>query len=216
MSTFSHARSVCFAVTVVLAAALVPSDGSAAGGSARGTLLGVSLHSNHIGSDDRPPDAPSGSVFLDENGGGLTLVAGYGFTNAFALRLALDGAVHETTDPAIEVTHSSVVMEGVYYFRSAQLARPYVAAGVGGFQVESRQGQYDFATTGPGAVLGTGLQVFVAEHVALDFGLRADWINWEEQRATRHEGDGTETIVQTPIEEEGGAVKLRVGVNFWI
>lgn len=207
-----RARSIAFAA--VLAGLAIPSTSHAM--STQGISFGLSFHSNYIGRQERSTDEPSGSVFIDERGGGLSLYGGYGFTPSFALRLSLDGSVHETTDAAIEVEHSSVVIEGMYLFRDGQLVRPYLCAGIGGFRVHSRQGSYDFATTGPGAGFGGGLEIFVAQNVALELGARVDAINWEEQRAVRTESDGSETVVKTPVEKEGGAAKFRLGVSFWI
>jgi opacity protein-like surface antigen len=182
----------------------------------QGVVLGLSLHSNHIGAEERTSDAPSGSVFIDKSGGGATLFGGYGFTPSFALLISFDGAVHETTDPDVELTHASFVIEGRYLFREGQSLRPYLAGGIGGFQVASRQGAFDFETTGPGVTFGGGLEIFLARHVALELGVRADFINWEEQRATLTSSDGSQAVVETPIEKEGGAAKIRLGVSFWI
>jgi hypothetical protein len=82
--------------------------------------------------------------------------------------------------------------------------------------VASRQGAFDFETTGPGVTFGGGLEIFLARHVALELGVRADFINWEEQRATLTSSDGSQAVVETPIEKEGGAAKIRLGVSFWI
>jgi hypothetical protein len=155
-------------------------------------------------------------VFIDQHGGGGALWVGYGFTPSFSTRLVASGATHGTTDEDIDVAFGSITLEAMYSFRNPAALRPYVLGGVGGFSVRSRVDEYHYETTGPGIVAGTGLLYFFNETVALDVGVQADFTNWDRQRATRDVAGGTEITLDTPVEEDGGAGKVLLGVSFWL
>jgi opacity protein-like surface antigen len=180
-----------------------------------GFFLGLDFHTSHIDAEDERAEAPTGSVFIDDNGGGVTFFLGYGITPSFPLRLNLSVAEHETSDTDVKFFYSSVTIEGAYLFRNGEPLRPYLLGGFGGFAVRSRQDDFDFETTGPGFVFGTGMVYFLSEHFALDFGLRGDLINWDKQRATLTFPNGSQAIVETPVEGDGAAAKFLFGVSGW-
>ena len=180
-----------------------------------GFILGLDLHTSHIGADDPSPDSPDGSVFVDETGGGVTLLIGYGITESFPLRFTISASAHETTDPDVDFLYSSATLEGGYLFRNGEPFRPFVSGGFGAFAIESRQDDLSFETTGPGAVIGAGFYYFFNENFALDFGVRGEFINWEQTTATLTLPGGSDLTVETPVEDEGSAAKFLFGASYW-
>jgi hypothetical protein len=180
----------------------------------RGFFLGFGVHSSGIGAEEKTESAPAQSVFVDENGGGVTLLAGYGFTPAFVVRFSLCGSSHETTDPDVDVLYSIALFEAQYLFRPGRTVRPYVLGGIGGCSLESRADPFRFETTGPGTSLGAGLLYFPGEHFAFDAAMRFEFINWEKSRAELVTDQGT-LVVETPVEDEGAAVKVLLGATYW-
>lgn len=197
------------------AAALLCCPGAAATAGTDGWMVGLDFGTSHIGAEDPSPGDPANSVYVDETGGGGTLLVGYGFTPSFVLRLNVSGAQHDTSDPDTEFWISSGTIEGLYLFRNPEPLRPYVMGGVGGFSMRSRRDELDFEVTGPGAVVGAGLVYFLGKHFALDFGVRGDFINWEESKATFKFPDGSTASVATPVEGEGSAAKFLFGAGWW-
>ncbi len=181
----------------------------------KGFSLGLDLHTSRIGADEPSSDAPAGTVFIDRNGGGAIMKLGWGFTPRFGLRLMVSGASHATSDPDIDVIYSSGTIEAVYYFREGEPLRPEIFGGLGGFSVESRDGGYDYKTTGGGAVFGGGIAYFLSRDFALDFELRADLVNWDTNTARIDLGGGNEVVVETPIDEDGSAVHFAFGGTWW-
>lgn len=181
----------------------------------RGFFVEFLGNSNHVEEPEDAETAEDGAVVVGENGPGGTLLLAYGFTPSFAGRLSISGAEHTTTDPDIDVQFSSVTIEGAYIFRAGTSVRPYLYGGVGAFSVASDQEAFDFETTGPGIDMGVGLYSFLGDHFVFDAALRFDFINWETQTATRRLENGDELIVETPVDEEGGAAKILLGVGWW-
>jgi opacity protein-like surface antigen len=180
-----------------------------------GWMIGLDLASSHADFEDRTTVSPPNAVFIDDDGGGVNLIAGYGFTRSFALRLDLAGAGHETTDPDVEFRLSSATVEAMVLLRVPEAFRPYLVGGVGGFTARSRRDDFDFDVTGPGVTLGAGFLWFTGRRFALDFALRADFINWETATATVTLPGGSTATVDTPVEEDGAAAKILVGVSWW-
>lgn len=180
----------------------------------QGLAFGVDLHTNSVGNDADRTGAPPGSLFLEGTGAGAALWVGYGFTPSFAARLFLAGAEHSTSDDDVKIEFGDATFEAMYLFRNPEVIRPYVLGGVGGFSVASRVHDYDYETTGPGLVVGTGLQCFFNETFAIDFGVRGEFIHWEEATATHDTGSG-DTTVRSPLDEDGAALKVVLGSSFW-
>lgn len=180
-----------------------------------GLFVELAVNTNHLAAQDEEEAAASGSVFLGKNAVGGTILLGYGFTPSFAARLAISGAEHDTTDPEIKVSYGGLTLEGSYSFRAGQQVRPYIYGGLGGFSLQSTQDEYDYESTGPGIGFGGGVHSFLGEHFVLDAGLRFDYVNWEKQTATRKLSDGSLQVVETPVNESGGASKIVLGAGWW-
>jgi hypothetical protein len=203
-------RAACLAAT---GAALVPA--AAAASDTSGWMIGLDLASSHADFEDRKPSSPPDAVFVEDDGGGVNILAGYGFTRAFALRLDLAGAEHETSDPNTEFLLSSATLEAMAVLRDPHAFRPYLVGGVGGFTARSRRDDFDFDVTGPGVTVGTGFLWFTGRRFALDVALRADFINWDRATATLTLADGSHATVDTPIQEDGAAARFLIGASWW-
>ena len=64
--------------------------------------------------------------------------------------------------------------------------------------------------------MGAGLMYFFNHAVALDLGLQADFMNWDHQTATRDVPGGGTEVIDTPVEDDGGAAKVLLGMSFWL
>lgn len=215
MRSASRGNATKLAATFGAAASLLAAAGPTLAGT-DGLAFGFDLQSSIVGTVDASDTRPPGSVFIKQEGGGGTLWLGYGFTPSFPVRLVASGATHETTDPDVDVAFGSITLEAMYLFRNPAALRPYLLGGVGGFGVSSRVDDYEYETTGPGVVLGGGLLYFFNDTFALDLGVQGEFMNWERQRATRDVAGGTEITLDTPVEEDGGAAKVLLGMSFWL
>jgi hypothetical protein len=180
-----------------------------------GLSVSAQIDMTLVGAEDRMEDSPAGSIFVNELGGGLTLRGAYGFTPNMALRVSLSGARHETSNSDVEVLLGSAALDIAYIFRNERYVRPYVFAGTGGFELESRQDELAFSTTGAGIIAGVGLLSFLSPSFALDFSVRGEAIGWEESRAERPGPDDSTIIVETPVDEDGSGLKFQLGVSWW-
>ena len=199
----------------LLALAVVAAP-AAAPAATDGLHVGLVLHSSHLDSTEESAETLPGTVFVDESGGGATLHVGWGFTPSFSLRFDLGGARHETSDRRVDFAYSTFTLDGRYLFRNPERARPYLFGGIGAMAARSRQGSLSYETTGPGIVFGGGLLWFATPRVSIDFMARADFVNWNKERATIDAGGGAgEETVSAPIERDGFAGRLGVGAGWW-
>lgn len=202
-------------LSAALAALVLAASPHFAAAATDGFFVGAALHSSHIGAQDPIDDPAPGSVFVDENGAGLSLSVGHGISTEVPIRLVLSGGEHKTTDPDVDFRMASLTLEIAYLFNGGQPLRPYLFGGVGVFAIESQRDALRFETTGPGGVFGGGLLYFVSEHFAFDLALRGELINWKRSRAELILPGGSAAVVQTPIEEKGSAAKFMFGGSVW-
>lgn len=181
-------------------------------GQAKGWFLDFRILSDHIGAEDPGPDSPQDAVFVEEQGGGVGLGVGYTFTPSFALRLALGGARHETTQEGVELVHASITLEAVARFLHGQRAQPYLYGGLGGATLEFTSGRFESRTSGGVAVLGAGVEYHLTRHLALDAGARLDLINWDRVEVSAEIPGGGEVRLEDPVDESGSAAKLLLGL----
>jgi outer membrane protein W len=172
----------------------------------------LQYHANLVGAEDPGPASAPDQLFIDETGQGLALLGGYAFTPHFSTRLVLGTAVHRTTQSAVEVYHSSAVVEAHYRFLPRERARPYVFGGLGGSDIRSDQEGFHVQISGGVAVLGVGMLYNLTEHLVADLTLRLDQINWTTVKVTQDLPDGSSIQLQDPIEESGSAGKLLLGL----
>jgi hypothetical protein len=199
------------ALTVTLTAALgaVPAQAQMAD---HRWLLGVDLVAGTVGeNEDAEPDA----IIIDEKAGGLGLQFGYMLKPSFMLRLTAVGADHETSDPDVTIRFGGGTLDAVFLFREGKPFRPYLFAGVGGYQAQSQQDDVIYEIRGPGVAFGAGMHLRLGSRATLHGALRVEAINWEEARVLL-DLPGGDLEVDAPIDEEGWASKVMLGVGFWL
>ena len=135
----------------------------------RGFVLGAHL----IGAGLDPEDGSG------DSGGGLGIMAGWGFGDH--LQLQLDGAALRMNpeDEAEDYTlgHGDLALRYAFLTPSHRW-RPFVEGGASWFSVEwqnisfGEAGEVDLKISGPGIMVGGGVDLFVSPAVALEAGLR--------------------------------------------
>lgn len=176
-------------------------------------LLGLDLVAGTVG-ENEDADGPD-DIVIDEKAGGLGLQFGYLLTPSFLLRLTAVGADHETSDPDVTIRFGGGTLDAVFLFRDGRPFRPYLFAGVGGYQAESKQDGVLYEIRGPGVAFGAGLHQRLGARATLHAALRLEAINWEKATALL-DLPGGEVEVAAPIDEDGWASKVMLGVAFWL
>ncbi|MDO9171797.1 MAG: outer membrane beta-barrel protein [bacterium] len=204
-------RTLRHVTAIVLLICLAAAAPAAAEGDFGGRwLLGFDIVSSTVGANE-----DAATLFIEETAPGAGLQIGYLFTPNFQVRLFAAAAEHETSDPDVKIRVGGGTFDAVYLFRAGQKVRPYVFGGLGGFTVESQQADLLYKAEGPGMALGGGVHVMLSRKVSLHGALRYEAINWDKVTAT-YEGSGGSTSVTVPVDEEGTAGKVLVGVVFWL
>lgn len=176
-------------------------------------LLGVDLVAGTVAANE-DADADQGPV-IDEKAGGLGLQLGYLFSPSFMLRLAAVGADHETSDPDVTIRFGGGTLDAVFLFREGLSFRPYLFAGLGGYQAEAQQDDVTYEIRGPGVAFGAGMHLRLGTRATLHGALRVEAINWEKATALL-DLPGGDIVVEAPIDEDGWASKVMLGVGFWL
>lgn len=202
-------RPLQLTALVLLFVFLLPVQDLHAAGNENPWMIGLDFLSNRAGDEDDYED-----FRIEETGGGAALQVGYRFTPSFLLRLYMGGAVHETNYADVEVTFAGGLIEAVYLFRPDQSFRPYVFGGLGGFQAEAKEDALTYSTEGPGASFGGGLYYWFGPHVSLHSSARIELVNWDTATYSIDTGSGT-IEAKVPVDDEGSAAKLTLGVAFW-
>jgi len=198
-----------FALTLLTSLAAAPPAAAADGDGGR-WLFGFDAVSSTVGANE-----DAAAVLIEETAPGAGLQIGYLFTPNFQLRLFAAVAEHETSDPDVKIQVGGSTLDAVYLFRAGRKVRPYVFGGLGGFTVESQQADLLYKAEGPGMALGGGVHVMLGRKVSLHGALRFEAINWDKVTAT-YSGSGGSASVTVPVDEEGTAGKVLVGVVFWL
>lgn len=211
MHTRNHARRAVI-VAALLALAL-PAAPAAAQMADHRWLLGLDLVAGTVGENEDATDP--GEIMIDEKAGGLGLQLGYLLRPSFMLRLTAVGADHETSDPDVTIRFGGGTLDAVFLFREGRPFRPYLFAGVGGYQAESQQADVTYQIRGPGLAFGAGMHLRLGGHATLHGALRLEAINWEKATAVL-DLPGGDVEVEAPIDEDGWASKVMLGVAFWL
>lgn len=202
---------------VVIAAALVvlalPASPVAAQMSDHRWLLGLDLVAGTVGENESATDP--GEIMIDQKAGGLGLQLGYLLKPSFMLRLTAVGADHGTSDPDVTIRFGGGTLDAVFLFREGRPVRPYLFAGLGGYQAESQQEDVTYEIRGPGLAFGAGMHLRLGVRATLHGALRLEAINWESARVLL-DLPGGDVEVEAPIDEDGWASKVMLGVGFWL
>ncbi|NNF06313.1 MAG: outer membrane beta-barrel protein [Candidatus Eisenbacteria bacterium] len=214
----NNGKTLLLALGILCASTLFTNSAVADGGQSEGTSkwketsgwhLGIHFLSNNIGTE-RP--VSENAFAVEEDGGGGSLFIGYDFTPVFGLRLAFANARHETNFVNNEVDHASATLEAHFRFNEGRQTRPYLFGGIGGASLINAAEPIETEVTGGVAVLGGGVQYQFSRRFSLDFGARLDMINWNEVRVTAEGNNGDRIELSDPVEEDGSAFKLMLGL----
>ena len=187
-------------------------DGEEEGSRDRGWSIGFQLVSDHIGAESPDPESSPDAVYVSEKGAGALVSVGYAFDPAFALRLSLAGARHETTLQDVGIDHASVSLEAHHRFSRWGRAQPYLFGGLGGSTLEFNSDLLDSRTSGAVAVLGVGIVFDLTRHLSLDLATRLDLINWDKVEVISVLPGNVVVHLEDPVDEKGSAAKLLVGL----
>jgi hypothetical protein len=180
----------------------------------RGFRLGLATYGNGISAVKPPVESGANDLYLEEGGGGMSLMVGYSFSPLFALCATMSGADHETNRDNVDAVYSSFFIEGQFRFLRRERVRPYLIAGLGGAALSVDGGGYDSETNGGGMVFGAGLLWNLTRYLMLDAALRVDAISWDQIDFTRELPGGGKVPVPDPIEKDGGSGRLQVGLTW--
>lgn len=164
-----------FALSALVAGALLSAGSLAAQSDNRGFMLNLHLTGNGIGS--------VGADAETESGGGFGVALGYGFNDRIILFFNLDAASIEYDEDDIDAPGDSYdAVTGdlgvrMNFGNEGMKLRPYINAAFTGLAAveEFEFGGEDVETTigGGGITIGGGLQYFFSPSLALDLGLQA-------------------------------------------
>ena len=197
------------AILVLLLTSLFPGPEAYAGDLGNNWLIGIDGVGSNIGEDE-----DGDTLVIEEDGGGGALQVGYSFSPSFQLRFYGSGALHETSNPDVDILFSGALFEAVYLFKPGQNFRPYVFGGLGGFVAESQQGNFTYSMEGPGASLGGGLHYFLNNHVSIHSSVRLEAVNWDTVNMTFDTRSGIIEL-EAPIDESGTATTFTLGMGLW-
>ena len=172
----------------------------------RGFYLGASIAgaSNHVDED------PGAAFQLKEDGGGLTLEAGYSFNRVFSLEVVLAAYGFETSDPNIDGGIGALQLFAHYQFRPGKQFRPFVKGGLGGYGFHLKQDNVSANINGGGLAFGGGVDYFFTRHFAMGFDLTHNIINYD--KLEFNFGGNT---VGTEIDEEGALTTMALTFNVY-
>jgi hypothetical protein len=154
-------------------------------------------------------------IAINQKADGLGLQLGYLLNPSFMLRFSSIAANHETSDPGATIRLGGRTLDAMLLFRDGKPFRPYLFAGLGGYEAESQRAALVYDTHGPGVAFGAGVYLRLGDCARLHGALRVESINWEKAGATREQGGGAIDI-HSPIDEDGWASKVMLGVGIWL
>jgi hypothetical protein len=161
----------------------------------KGFYLGAKFVGTWLHVDDDGDQA----FWIKDDGGGLTLDAGYSFNRVFSLELALTGTRHETSVQAIDANLGAVQLFLHYRFMPGHEFRPYVKGGLGAYILRLEDAGASVRIEGGGVPLGGGFDYFFSNHFSLGVDLTHHIINYD--TLTFDLGEGA--TVGFDMDEEG-------------
>ena len=206
-------RRIAFALGLLLVLATTPASATQhPWGQTRGISVHLQLLGNQLDRADSPKD--STTFAISDGGQGLDLGLGYSFNSSFYLQLSGASAVHTTSQPEVEVLHSTVVLEAHWRLLPAKRGRPFLFVGLGGSSLDVKGTGTSIQASGGVSVVGAGFLYNLTHHLILDAALRVDFINWEKVTVREQLADGRWVSLDDPVEESGQAGKFRFGLRW--
>jgi len=179
-----------------------------------GFRFGLYMNGTGIGAENPPANADPDDLYLDEGGGGLSLMLGYSISRRVDVYLNLSSSEHRTTQSHIEAYYTSVIAEAHYQLLPDERVRPYLIGGLGGVGLAVDADELKSETMGGAVGLGVGMLWNLTEHLLLDSSIRIDMIDWNEVKLTRELPSGHEITLANPVDDSGGAGRLQLGLTW--
>jgi hypothetical protein len=139
---------------------------------------GFYLGAKFVGSSLHVDDDGDQTFRIEEDGGGVLLIAGYSFNRVFSLEMALGGTSNETSIQAIDANLGTLQLFVHYRFMPGYAFRPYVKGGVGGYGLRLTDGNASVRIEGGGIPLGGGFDYFFSNHFSLGVDLTHNIISY--------------------------------------
>ena len=165
----------------------------------RGFYLGLTF----IGSSLHVDDDGESAFFVKDDGHGAQLKAGYSINDVFSLELALGGARHDTSNPAIDARFMLVQIFAHYRFSPGKAFRPYIKGGFGGYALVLDANVAEVQIDGGGVPIGGGFDYFFSKHFSLGVDLTHNIIQYDKVTFNLQGAD-----VGFDIDEEGSLSSL--------
>jgi hypothetical protein len=171
---------------------------------AKGFFLGLALNGSALTADDLDSDT--------ENGGGLQLSLGWGFTPKLALFLDGSAASMDSEGDSWILSHGDLGLR--YHFASAGKSFvPFVEGAITGLvgsqeDIDFGNGRGDLEISGGGFTLGGGFLYFFTPRVALNAGLK--WTKGEFNKVK------FENVSVEGLDIDATSARLNVGLTFFL
>lgn len=201
---FKNGRAVLRALLVLIAAA-APANAQVDGRD-RGFYLGITFIGSSLHVDDEGEDV----FHVKDDGGGGLLKAGYSFNEVFSLELALSGANHDTSNPAVDARFGAIQLFAHYRFSPGNAFRPYVKGGFGGFVLALDSGSANARIEGGGIPIGGGFDYFFSSHFSLGVDFTHNIIQYDKVTFSLADVD-----VGFDIDEEGSMSSLGLSLAYY-
>ncbi len=172
----------------------------------RGFYLGIGF----VGSSLHVDDDGTGSFFVKDDGGGVTLKAGYSFNEVFSLEFAAGGANHDTSNPAVDARFASGQLFAHYRFSPGNAFRPFIKGGFGGYGLVLETNNASVRIEGGGIPIGGGFDYFFSRHFSLGVDLTHNIIQYDKVTFNLA-GVG----VGFDIDEEGSMTSLGLSLAYY-
>jgi hypothetical protein len=173
-------------------------------------LLGLDAVSGTIDDNELTED-----IVINQKANGLGLQLGYLLKPWFMLRVSAIAVDHETSDPDVTIRLGGGTLDAMFLFRAGKPFRPCLFAGLGAYRAESQQAALVYDIHGPGVAFGAGAHLRLGDCATLHGALRVESVNWEKAGATWAQPGGA-IEVAAPIDEDGWASKVMLGVGIWL
>ena len=174
-----------------------------------GFYLGVGAAYNTIQGDFDGNAALQGATDIiilpdSDNAFGIDILAGYGFTDNWAVELSFISSRHSGTWQGAngDVSYSSFSINTKYSFESSNEVRPYLLFGISSNVLLINEGSIDAFTgevgdatlSGSGINIGAGIDTYVTPNVSLTLGTLYRYVNYTRAEGVHESGSITDGV----------------------
>jgi len=193
--------------------ALMASPGAArAAGDVPGAqrwLIGLDIAATTLSTN-----AQADGIIIDAKAAGPALQVGWLWKPCLMVRAAAGAADYGTNLPDVKIRVGGGTIDAVFLFREGRTFRPYLFAGVGGYEALSRRDNLAYAVSGTGLAFGTGAHLRLGRDVTLHGSVRVESVRWPETAVTLDGPDGPVPVAE-PIDRDGWGSRVMIGLGWW-